>query len=338
MRRVLLLVGMLVITLVGFTVLVNRQPNTQQNATLTLPAQTTTTTKTMFELKRSEKIPTTAVKITPEADVYPPILYSSEWNEPVPLTPQINTAGAEDSPFITPDGNTLYFFFTPDMNIPVEKQLTDTVTGIWYSTWTVEGWTEAKRLDLYGNPSMDGAECLVGDQLWFASARIGNYRGVDFWIATLTGNVASNVRNAGKRLNSEIQVGELHVSAGGKTIYFDRPADAGGMGGTDIWMTHLVDGSWSDPENVADVNSDGDDSRPFLSQDGNELWITRTYKGTPAIYRSMKTAAGWTTPELIISQVAGEPSLDSKGNIYFVHHFMKGGQFLGADIYVAYRR
>ena len=43
----------------------------------------------------------------------------------------VNTAGAEDSPFVTPDGQTLYFFFTPDVRVPAEQQLLDGVTGIW---------------------------------------------------------------------------------------------------------------------------------------------------------------------------------------------------------------
>jgi hypothetical protein len=33
----------------------------------------------------------------------------------------VNTAGGEDSPFVTPDGNTLYYVFTPDVNIPAER-------------------------------------------------------------------------------------------------------------------------------------------------------------------------------------------------------------------------
>jgi len=32
---------------------------------------------------------------------------------PVTLEEPVNTAGGGDSPFISPGGNTLYFFFTP---------------------------------------------------------------------------------------------------------------------------------------------------------------------------------------------------------------------------------
>jgi hypothetical protein len=335
---IVLVAGILAVAMLSNTPQDSVEPDAEPSKTTSTTTTTqTTTTVTKPELKRADKIPAAAVKVTPEVDVYPPIIHVEGWNQPVPLTPEINTAGAEDSPFITPDGNAFYFFFTPDMNIPVEQQLTDGVTGIWYSTWTLEGWSEAKRLHLGTGLSMDGAEVLCGEEFWFASARAGNYRGVDFWIATLHDNVASNIHNAGARLNEEIQVGELHISADGGTIFFDSPAE-GGKGGTDIWVTYLVDGVWSDAENVAEVNTDANDSRPFLSQDGTELWFTRTYKGTPAIYRSIKTETGWGVPELIISQFAGEPSLDAMGNIYFVHHFMKDGKFLEADIYVAYKK
>ncbi len=79
---------------------------------------------------RESAIPSDAVKMTPATDVHPPVLHSSGWDAPVPLSSVINTAGAEDSPFILPDGNTLYFFFTPDVSVPAEKQVLDGVTGI----------------------------------------------------------------------------------------------------------------------------------------------------------------------------------------------------------------
>lgn len=82
---------------------------------------------------RESAIPKDAIKVTPQTDTFPPILHSDEWNLPVPLPQSINTAGAEDSPFVMPDGNTLYFFFTPNASVPPEKQILDNVTGIYVS-------------------------------------------------------------------------------------------------------------------------------------------------------------------------------------------------------------
>ena len=78
---------------------------------------------------------------------------------------------------------------------------------------------------------------------------------------------------------------------------------------------------WQTTENVAAVDTVGDEGWPYVTHDGNELWFTRTYLGSPAIYRSVKVNGAWGEPELIISQFADEPSVDGDGNIYFVHHF-----------------
>ncbi len=273
--------------------------------------------------------------MTPQTDAYPPQLHSSEWEAPVPLPAPVNTAGAEDSPFITPDGNTLYFFFTPDVRVPAEKQLFDGVTGIYVTHKQGEVWSEPERVVLQdaGKLALDGCEFVQGDVMWFCSAREG-FTGVNLFTAHFTNGAWSDWKYVGDQLMKDYQVGEMHLSADGNTMYFHSNR-AGGQGGLDIWMTHNVNGNWSQPENVAAVNTPGDEGWPFLSQDGNELWFLRTYQGSPAIYRSKKTTQGWSEPELIVSQFAGEPTLDNAGNLYFVHHYYKNGQMIEADIYYA---
>ena len=63
----------------------------------------------------------------------------------------------------------------------------------------------------------------------------------------------------------------------------------------------------------------------------------------PATYRSVKEGDGsWSQPEEILSNFAGEPTLDDEGDLYFVHHFatFPGGVYqpIEADIYVACKR
>ncbi|MBW6516071.1 MAG: hypothetical protein K0B81_05575 [Candidatus Cloacimonetes bacterium] len=133
----------------------------------------------------------------------------------------------------------------------------------------------------------------------------------------------------------EIQIGEVHIHNDDLYFHSDRP---GGFGLYDIWMTTRSEGEWSDPINIEAVNTPANESLPFVTTDGNELWFTRTYLGTPAIFRSIKQGDDWGTPELVISQFAGEPTLDEVGNIYFVHHFYEYGVMIEADIYVAYKK
>ena len=71
------------------------------------------------------------MKISPETDILPPILHSDDYEDPVPMPYPVNTAGAEDSGFILPDGNTFYVWFTPDLNAPLEEQFDDGITGIY---------------------------------------------------------------------------------------------------------------------------------------------------------------------------------------------------------------
>ena len=100
-----------------------------------------------------------------------------------------------------------------------------------------------------------------------------------------------------------------------------------------------MNGEWQTPEDFVAVNTGDDEGWPYVTQDGKELWFTRTYLGLPAIYRSVKVNGAWCEPELIISQFAGEPSVDGDGNIYFVHHFYTAdSRMIEADIYIAQRK
>jgi hypothetical protein len=288
---------------------------------------------------RESSIPTDAVKMTPETDLYPPILHSDEWSEPVPLSSAVDTAGGEDSAFVTPDGKMLYFFFTPDVNVPVEKQVLDGLTGIYVSRWQNGAWSKAERVILQdpGKLALDGAEFVQGDTMWFASAREG-YTGVNYFTAQFKDGKWTDWQYVGDKLMKEYQMGEMHITADGNILYFHSDRKDGN-GGLDIWASQKVNGEWQEPQNVAAVNTDGNEGWPFVTQDGNELWFTRTYMGSPAIYRSLKVEGEWQEPELILSQFAGESSMDSNGNIYFTHHFYNNeSRMIEADIYVAFKK
>ncbi|MBN2336818.1 PD40 domain-containing protein [Candidatus Bathyarchaeota archaeon] len=287
---------------------------------------------------RESKIPGDVVKQTPEMDLHPPVLHSFLWEDPIPLPGDINTAGGEDSPFISPDGERFYFFFTPDVRVPAELQLVDGVTGIWYSEKVDDQWAGAERLWLpEGGLSLDGCTYVSDEEVWFCSVRLGNYKEIDFWVATLEDGRATNIRNAGEELNVEIGIGEMHISPDGDQIYFHGDRE-GGMGSSDVWVIEWTGDGWSEPVNVEAVNSPGSEGYPYLSPDMTELWINKWYMGSPGTFRSKWVDGGWTAPQLIVSTFAGEPNLDADGNIYFTHHYYRDAVMLEADIYVAYRK
>ncbi len=291
---------------------------------------------------RMESIPAGAHKMTPAEDPWPPVV-ANGLSKPQPLPFPINTAGAEDSPFLTLDGQTLYFFFAPDLNIPAQKQLLDGVTGIWMSQRVSDNWSEPQRVHLEkpGELALDGCEFILGNMMWFCSVRSGNSRDVDLYQAFLENGVWKNWQNAGKQINVDYQVGEMHITADGQTMVFGSKR-AGGLGGYDLWMSTKTDNGWSQPVNLgAPVNTSGDENRPYLSPDGQTLWYDSTSKKGfpgPAIFRSFRQADGtWSQPEEMVSQFAGEPTLSADGHtLYFVHHYFSADmkQMIEADIYV----
>jgi len=291
---------------------------------------------------RYAAIPADAAKQLPADDQYPPILHSGEFEEPIPLPAPVNTAGAEDSAFFPVcdpeyESQTFYVFFTPDVRIPVEKQVIDGVTGIYRAELANGVWSQPERVWLQepGKLSLDG--CLFGtdEKLWFCTAREG-----------LTGlHWFTTERDADEDWGSfqpadfpdEYEVGELHISRDGNTLYF-HSSRAGGQGGYDVYVSEWVEGAWEEPVNLVVVNSVENDGWPAMSQDESELWITRWHEGSPALFRSLKVGDSWGEPELMISQFAGEAALDQDGNVYFTHHFYEDGEMIEADIYVAKRK
>ncbi len=284
---------------------------------------------------RESLIPPGQVKVTAQTDVYPPKADTNEYEDPVPLPYPVSTAGAEDSAFIMPDGNTLYLWFTPDVNKPPEQQVTDGVTGIYVSRKTDGGWSAPQRVVLQdpGKLALDGCEFVQGDVMWFCSAREG-YTGMHWFTAELKNGEWQNWMNADFR--PEYEVGELHITADGKELYF-HSARPGGKGEYDIWVSDNVAGEWQEPKNVAAVNSPQGDGWPFVTQDGSELWFSRL-RGAPELYRSRRVNGEWSEPEKMFSNFAGESSLDNDGNVYFTHHFFKDDVMLEADIYVARKK
>jgi hypothetical protein len=285
---------------------------------------------------RESKIPTEAVKITPKTDAAPVKSLSSEYSDPVPLPYPINTAGAEDSPFIMPDGKTLYFFFTPDVKIPVEKQVSDGVTGIYTAKKVGAEWQKPERvlLQKMNKAGTDGCEFIFSDVMYFCTVREG-YEGIHWFKADYVNGKWKNWRIADQELKADkYQIGEFHISSDGQELYFHADNKAGGKGGRDIWMSKKSNGEWQEPINVAAVNTERDDGYPALSPDGKELWITRDY----GIWRSQKINGEWQTPKQLFSPLAGETSIDNDGNVYFVHHFFKQNTMIEADIYVAQKK
>jgi len=283
-------------------------------------------------IDRQALIPADAVKMSPDNDQNPPLLYSSEYEPPMPVPGKVNTAGAEDGVFITPDGSTMYYFFTPDVNVPIEQQILDGVTGLYVSQDQNGVWGEPERIILQdpGKLAMDGCEFVQDNVMWFCTAREG-YTGLHWFTAEYRDGLCQNWTNAD--FDTAYEVGEFHFSRDWHELYFHSER-AGGKGGLDLWVSDLVDGVWQEPVNLAALNTPDSEGWPALNPTEDELWFTRNW----GVWRSKRVNGEWREAELIVSPLAGEPSLDKDGNLYFVHHYYVDGEMIEADIYVAYKK
>ena len=295
------------------------------------------------EINRYERIPEHVLSHDLLNDFFPPVSNSSEWENPIPIKGYVNSPGAEDNPVILPDGETLYFFFTPDVTVAPEVQVLDGVSGVWRSQMVLGQWEEATRIRLSNDLSLDSAMVVLDDTMWFISARGGNYRPIDIYTASKEDDQWKDWENVGKTLNESYNVGEFWIDDSQTEMIFHAEKEDG-YGGLDLWKTYKIDDSWSLPQNLGPaVNSFENESHPFVSPDGEQLFITGKsnlgYAG-PAIYRSIKNNdSTWGKPEEIISNFAGDASVDNYGNIYFTHHYFdEKGQMLEADIFVAYHK
>jgi hypothetical protein len=282
--------------------------------------------------QRESLIPSDAIKMGPENDKLAPKLLSDEFEKPILLAYPANTKGLEDSPFIMPDGNTIYIWFTPNNKMDVIEQSKDMVTGIYKFKKTEDGWSEPERVWLVnpGEPHLDGCGFFQEDSVWICGARQG-YTGLKWFKSKYSDGKWSIAEYVDFR--PEYEVGELHISNDGNTLYF-HSSMSGGKGGLDIWRSKKIDGKWQEPENLVIVNSERDDGWPALNPIENELWITRDY----GIWRSKKIDGKWQEPEKIISDIAGEATLDKDDNVFFTHHYFEDGKMIESDIYVAYRK
>ena len=168
----LLIIVIISIVLIG---LISVKPSNNEDSDDNLIQENQEETEEIIIPTRESKIPSDSVKIYPNTDLHPPITVSPEYHQPEPLPYPINTRGAEDSAYMLPSGETLYFWFTPDTLMDVHAQAVDMVTGIYVSDFIDGQWSAPERVWLCepGTPVLDGCEFIDGNIMWFCSVREG---------------------------------------------------------------------------------------------------------------------------------------------------------------------
>lgn len=216
--------------------------------------------------------------------------------EPIRLASSINSKHDEYLPMLTADEGTIVF--TRRFNYAIDpaedfykshSQLqADTLS--WQAAIGME-----QPINTKGN---EGAICISpdGQRLFFAAKDrkdgLGNF---DLYYCVKSGEGWTGPYNLGAPINSPSWESQPSISADGKSLYFCSRR-GGGLGGIDIWVTHLEDNYWTKPKNLGqNINTGKDEQCPFIHPDNQTFYFSsngRIGMGGADLYVSRKQADG----------------------------------------------
>ena len=199
---------------------------------------------------------------------------TGRWNTPVNMGIPVNAAPATDvdplrlgddrEPWITADGNTIYF--KSDRRATTNPHNASDLFVI----HKVNGeWTEPELLPAPISTDAGNEHCPAilqdGRTLCFASRREGGYGGSDIWCSQQDANGTwQEPVNQGPNINTAAE--EFHFTQDAEGVVYFTSARPGGFGGMDIWSAmQLGENSWGPAVNLGPhVNTSSADMCPAL--------------------------------------------------------------------------
>jgi hypothetical protein len=248
----------------------------------------------------------------------------------------IQTYGWPDSPYVTPDGTTLYFMYSRwnfwptftggqpvlagptrighhinavnpygDSDIYISKKLANGKWGVPVNM----GFND-------GNGDCCAMGNSAGTSVYYQKDLAG--QGTELYQATLSGSTWTVTRLT--PLGSTSNEGNPHVNATDDGIMFEsnRP---GGFGGYDIWFATKTAGVWGAPVNMGNViNSAADETQVWFDLTASPPVIYFNRSGSSGIQKAENVSGAWVlrTPITLSTLTHAEVSFSDGGNtVYF---------------------
>ena len=202
------------------------------------------------------------------------ITYNNQgsWSEPkvIPIAHDYNVGTAG----ISPDGQKMLIFMGGSTD----------PGGLYQITKSGENWGKPGLL----TPNINTPKYLEstasitpdGKTIYFASDRLGGLGGLDIYRTTLQANGAwSNPVNLGAPVNTKANEDAPFIHPDQKTLFFTSDGH-NSMGGRDIFVSKLLEKTWSNPENMGyPVNTTANDNYFTLIADGTRAYFSSDRKG-----------------------------------------------------------
>lgn len=250
---------------------------------------------------------------------------------PVPFTPKnlgnvINSAAYELYPFLSPDGNKLYF---------TRKEKNE---DLYYAVKVNEEWSEVHPISFNTNQN-EGAQTVSSNGnliLFTACNRPSGLGSCDIFYSFLNNGQWNTPSGIGAPINSTDWDSQPSISSNGMAILFssNRP---GGKGGNDLYISYLnKSNQWMEPQNLGStINTPSDEGSPFLHADGRTLYFSSnghpTVGGKDLYVSRLSDEGTWSTPENLgypINTEGDESSIyvSLDGKSAFISSERTGGQ------------
>ncbi len=191
----------------------------------------------------------------------------TSWSEP--KVASFSGVYSDADPFITHDGNWLYFISKrPIDTTGIEKMDWD----IWRSYKTGDIWSEPERLSFGINSEADETypSLTQNGKLYFSSGRIGK-NNKDIFYAEKTENGFNSPVRLNDTINSHWE-GDIFISPDEDYMIFSSYGREAGSG---LYITFSEDGRWRIPQRMnEEINVTGREFCPIVSPDGKYFFFT----------------------------------------------------------------
>lgn len=207
----------------------------------------------------------------------------------------INTPGDEYGPTFTPDNRTLYFVRRISRSGPEFIMVSHLTNGQWSAPQTAE--FSGQYFDKEPFVAPNGKRLFFASQRPVSGTEAKRGRDFDLWYVEKTARNWGAPHHLGPIVNTPDYENYPAVTADG-TLYFASVRE-GGKGQNDLYRARLVNGEYTKPENLAEINTPYTDADPYIAPDGSRMIFSSDRPGSYGegdLYVTFNRGGRWTEP------------------------------------------
>lgn len=195
------------------------------------------------------------------------------------------------------------------------------------------GWSDDQRT---GSASLSQDSALL---FFVGFDWLGGYGRGDIFVAQRLNSTFCSPFNLGPLINTTAMESQPFISADGKELFFVRYSNSKHK--ADIFCSQLIDGQWSKPKPLHNVNTDANEMSPFLSIDGTTLFFAsdrdNSMGGYDLFFSRRDRKGEWDAPSNIGFPINTEANeicfvVDDDGSRAYLSSDRDGG-FGGYDVF-----